>query len=116
MIKEVDLRIGNWVEIPGKGFTQINSGEHIDLVARQGAKPIAITEEILSSVGFIKRGDSEIYDLKGKNFAYHLGIKRVTIYHPGNHLWHWLGCPIASVHQIQNLFYCLAGYDLTFQI
>jgi hypothetical protein len=113
MVKAIDLRIGNWVNIPAKGFTQIKSGQDIDRVVKQQAEPIPVTEELLFALGFVKRGSTEIYDIKENNFGYHLGVHRVTIFHPGNQYWHWLSSHIDHVHQIQNLFYCLVGHDIT---
>ncbi|GEO12268.1 hypothetical protein [Segetibacter aerophilus] len=112
MIQSIDLRIGNWVEITGKGFVQIVNGQSIDTLTLSGANPIPITHSLLLAFGFIQRGESELYDLKGSNFTYHLGVRRVTIFHPGNAFWHWLGSHIDHVHQIQNLYYCLIGRDL----
>ena len=113
MLNAIDLRIGNWVNIPGEGLTQIHNGNNIDVVVLQGAEAIPITEELLLEMGFIKRDEKAIYDIKGNNFAYQLSNHRVTVYHPGNQYWHWLGTHIDYVHQLQNLFYCIVGYDLT---
>lgn len=116
MIKAIDVRIGNWVEAPGKGYVQIIDGVSIDAITTNGAKPIEITGDLLLALGFVQRGGSEIYDFKGSDFAYHLGVRRVTIFHPGNAFWHWLGSHINYVHQIQNLYYCLIGKDLVLKL
>jgi hypothetical protein len=70
---------------------------------------------LLLALGFVKKDESEIYDFRESGFSYHLGVKRVLIFHPGNSFKHWLGTHINNVHQIQNLFYCLIGHDLTLQ-
>jgi hypothetical protein len=116
MIPAHDVRIGNWFHSHGNGLTQIISGNDIDKALLQQYEPVAIDEEVLLALGFAKRGGSEIYEIKHNNFAYHLGVKRVAIYHPGNALWHWLGTHINYLHQIQNLFYCIVGYDLTLKM
>jgi len=115
MLKPNDLKIGNWVSIPGKGFTQIVAAKDIDKVIKQGAEPIPTTAELVIALGFSQRGESELYEIAASNFVYHVGVKRIMIYHPGNMYTHWLGSHIDYVHQLQNIFYCIVGYDLTFK-
>jgi hypothetical protein len=78
----------------------------------QGAQPIPLTQALLQALGFTQRNQSEIFQIEGNNFYYHLGAKRVALFQPGNQLWHWLGTHIDYVHQIQNLFYCMVRHDL----
>jgi hypothetical protein len=112
MIKAIDLRKGNWVNIEGKGYTRIEDTDDINRMVLQGAQPIPLTQALLQALGFTQRNQSEIFQIEANNFYYHLGVKRVAIFHPGNQLWHWLGTHIDHVHQIQNLFYCIVGHDL----
>jgi hypothetical protein len=116
MINAIDLRIGNWVNREGKGFIKIMDGRDLEVAALALAEPIPITASLLEGLGFAQRDTTEIFEFKGSNFYYHLGVRRVALCHPGNELWHWLGSHIDYVHQIQNLYYCIIGQDLPFNL
>jgi hypothetical protein len=113
MLDARDLRIGNWVDVPNKGFTQILSVMDIEKVIEQQALPIPTSKELILSLGFLPRSESNIYEIASARFVYHVAVKRVMIYHPGNMYTHWLGSHIDYIHQLQNIFYCITGYDLT---
>jgi hypothetical protein len=55
MVNAIDLRIGNWVDMPGKGFTQILDGASIDTATFNRAKPIPISADLLLALGFVKK-------------------------------------------------------------
>ena len=112
MIPAIDLRIGNWVNLPGQGLFEIKSGGDIDMAATKGAEAIPLTEELLVSLGFTQLGKSSTFEIHGKDFRYDLKMQHIAICHPSNMLWHTLTTHIASLHQLQNIFYCIIGHDL----
>lgn len=114
MIGQTELRIGNFVDVGGC-FIRFESGDefkHGALVAN----PIPITPEILIACGFgtdfeigLPNGNGtdlfiEFDELLGEINCGVSGNKSANYFHPIKHL-----------HQLQNLYYCLTGSELTYQ-
>ena len=137
MLKENELRIGNLVyndkdeimkiaRIETKEYTDWNSGDddsityqhltNIGCYFQGNIKPIPLTENILLKLGFKLFGgwyfyeyfdDGETtsfcikFDSNNNLFAYHTEVKdnRPLIY-------------VYTTHQLQNLFFCLTGFEL----
>lgn len=119
MIKNHELRIGNFVYLFGQ-VTCLSKEHMIYLLSNQSTpEPIAITEERLIQAGFEIK-----YTLKEVSGAIHKRImgdeiaKFELTYLAGN-WWldyiygYYLGfIPIKYFHQLQNLFYDLTGEEL----
>ncbi len=124
MIKAIDLRIGNWIikNIDGiDNYVRVFGLEEHGIKHKQDSEfydegmfnPIPITSEILLKSGFEQVEDKNIFNkVPLVGFNYDLNTFQVMVYHPGNTLAHRLLTDIRHVHQIQNFFYCLIGYDL----
>lgn len=113
MIDARELRIGNYVThnhpIGMKLQAIITNGCDIDLY--EELEPIPLTEEWLLKFGFeqigstiyINIGSIEIGTISnGKRFYIQIRSENVTL-------------PIKSVHELQNLFFCLCGKELVLQ-
>lgn len=110
MIKATELRIGNWVEVENYKNIQLENvhpkgtthGDDQYLISM--LKPIPLTEEILLKCGF--RKISSVIYIKNKitiNVFSDVGVcfslnERFS--------------KIKSLHQLQNLYWCLAGEEL----
>jgi len=115
MIVANELRIGNWVEIDQYGNTRniirINSGSDIDQVVKLRPSPIPLTPEILEKCGFDKEGDT--YKIVTKNLDYCFKISFTgSGYFSQNAI---AKQPTLYLHQLQNLYWCLCGEELTFK-
>lgn len=132
MIKAIDLRIGNWVILNieenqrnsidnyvGVFGLERNSVKHIQdsgFYDESMFDPIPLTAEILLKAGFERVGERNIFNkIPLVGFNYDLTTFKVMVYHPGNTLSHRLLTDIRHVHQLQNFFYCLIGYDLVIE-
>jgi hypothetical protein len=124
MIPAKDLRIGNWVTVNNR-ITNIKTIsemliEVVDSATTTHADqltPLPITHELLEKAGFKQRGETALYDrIPLVGFTYYLETKRLLIHHPGNILGIWLHTDISYLHQLQNFFYCLIGYDLAIDL
>lgn len=122
MIDVKELRIGNWVmnqsgnfkNIPVREPCQINMDDFawVDLYL-----PIPLTEEILLKCGFDKHPIEfefltepiwknkfiELWEVGGDPNQYQVAI-----------IGKMIPMIIRSVHQLQNLYYCLTGKELTY--
>lgn len=110
MIKANELRIGNLVHDTEGKVNKITFQALKYLVIYDGAhqvKPIKITEEWLVNLGFTK--------INSKRFQYEYEHDALS-----NNLYGSTGCyymsnitpEIASVHQLQNLYFALTGQEL----
>lgn len=130
MIKAEEVRIGNyvyihnWHSIVNGIFHQSDNG--VNKIIIQGddfldydikfIKPIPISPEILEKCGFEKRGEEENDVWYILPLGYFFG-HRVAI--TGNFLnGKWIPHgdnkpPLEYLHQLQNLYYCLTGTELT---
>jgi len=131
MIDTKELRIGNIVEFAeplfDTGFKQVTSiGHHINQIHPSYIKPIPLTEEWLFKAGFEKFGFNELIFKNITDDAFYIGIDKTGDTNDGvifvlsdqtekdgeivtkNYLPH-----IKYVHQLQNLYFCLTGEELT---
>ena len=119
MIDKKDLRINNYVLYDNRPFQIYSiSDEYPSLktiefgfgvVEWKDIKPIPITEELLVKCGFISNSYQDRYE----NEAIHVECdktKGVT------YLWIERMPHIKSLHQLQNIFYCLCNQELTIEI
>ncbi len=119
-----ELRIGNYYH-RGDGFCRVtsvsedrvvgvrldNSTQHFKKI---GVYPIELTEEWLERFGFIHRGgDSALYDLLDGNFI----VIVLDVSRRPNYTFPIIRSvengDFKYVHQLQNLFRCLTGKELT---
>lgn len=111
MIKTQELRINNWVFYKGSQRPQrIIRIDPIDNTVLEHIEPIPLTPEILEKCGF-KKGDYNEFrhtDLIGTLTLYD-GICEI---HLGDLYSVW----IESLHRLQNLFYCLSGFELDIKL
>lgn len=132
MIKAIDIRIGNWVilntednkkngtnnyvRVYGLEEDRIKPAKDSELYDEAMFDPIPLTREILLKAGFEQVPQKNIYNkVPAVGFNYDLNTFKVMVHHPGNTLSHRLLTDIRHVHQIQNFFYCLIGYDLVIE-
>ena len=122
MISTVDLRIGNWITVSEVTYrvtalseTKVHFKGRKGGVSQEEIHPIPITQEILEKAGFKKKGKADLFDkFPNEGFTYHIYSHKVMIFHgPHNTLCHWLSTQIDFLHQLQNLYYCLTGRELS---
>lgn len=125
MISALDVRIGNLVKVSEVIYTitgiselEVSCKGHEGSFAVEEIYPIPLTAELLEQAGFKELKKSSWYDkVPNEGFSYKLRANRVMIFHPGeNTLSHSLNTYIAFFHQLQNLYYCLTGREITLQI
>ncbi len=133
MIKAIDIRIGNWVILNREdnkkdgtnNYVRVFGLEENRIKPQKDSKlydeavfdPIPLTREILLRSGFEQVPEKNIYNkVPAVGFNYDLNTFKVMVYHPGNTLSHRLLTDIRHVHQLQNFFYCLIGYDLVIEL
>jgi hypothetical protein len=125
-----ELRIGNFIQVPyGNEEPWIREVDYLsgDFVVTQNGRYCnddefdfaPLTEEWLLKFGFVK------YDQMGDNsfWNYNLPNHRgwnLAIFNPGIYVsfgtLNWDNCPtIQYIHQLQNLYFCLTGQELTFK-
>lgn len=117
MIKIEELRIGNWVNFIDDSvdfmvvsITGFDSPKTVNGLMPEWIQPIIITEERLILFGFIKGFDKKgepyynHYTPCGKAFLYINGYCRFVET--------FIETPISYFHQLQNLYFALAGEEL----
>jgi hypothetical protein len=124
MIKAQELRIGNWV-LGNNTYQQIEI-EQLEYLLNDkfsphaAIQPISLTPELLEKCGFKKRlsSDKVLYHFfQGENPVTHDWLidlnwiigREYPFYKNGYH-------QIRSLHQLQNLFYCLTGEELNIDL
>lgn len=111
-MKANDLMIGNIILNCANGPIEILNGEDVSIICDNihKYKPIPLTEEWLLKFGF-EKGFNEEPSIREKGwFNDYIFI--------GNDLYfnHYEGSvKIKYVHQLQNLYYCLTGEQLTIE-
>lgn len=118
MIKATELRIGNLVlDSTGNVHKIERLDEKWDF---SDIKPIQLNEEWLVSGGFNKKSE-KWYFFKTKNhvgecgiFYIHIITSGVDLYIKRNGEMSGVVGSIVSVHQLQNLYFCLTGEELVF--
>lgn len=108
MILPNELRIGSWImdAAPYDDIFQVR-WSHIASIIENGSKyrPIPITNELLESCGF------ETPDGYQKTVLYN---EIMIDYHMGEYkLRDKPNAQLKYLHQLQNIFYCLTGKELT---
>jgi len=109
------LRIGNWVISPIDGEAQINEKGIAHQVKHPGYyQPVELTEEWLIKAGFEKE------DMADLGIHVYIPISETADYclsWSGGTIWleqHDTGAKY--VHQLQNLYFCLTGEEITFNL
>ncbi len=132
MVKAIDIRIGNWiilntednkkegtnnyVRVEGLERNRIKPENNNELYDEAIFEPIPLSREILLRSGFEQVDGRNIFNkAPAVGFNYDLNSFKVMVYHPGNTLAQRLLTDIRHVHQLQNFFYCLIGYDLVIE-
>jgi hypothetical protein len=115
MIKETDLRLGNWVILRGE-YRKVDAGMLYNLQAFY-FQPIPLSPEVLTACGF-ENGEIFVgyHRYKVENFwtvcqGKFDGIYSITIL---DHLPFMLPARIKHLHELQNLIYCLTGEELNY--
>ncbi len=106
-----ELRINNYTNL-GKIKSFYESGVHLGMGATclySDLKPVALTEELLLKLGFVKKGKRWSKDWfylweDNYNIVFALAEMQESI---GKYL------NIEHVHQLQNLYFALTGEELT---
>jgi hypothetical protein len=110
MLSATELRIGNYVYDTLGKVNQIDL-EAITYIIKEPlnqVQPIPLTEEWLLKFGFYKNIDTELFEKDG--FQIDLSVIKCLFYLPEFGDWYK---ELEYVHQLQNLFYCLCGEELT---
>lgn len=132
MVKAIDIRIGNWIILNTEDNKKEGTNNYVRVAGLEKNRikpenadglydeaifdPIPLTREILLKAGFEQDGKRNVYNkIPAIGFNYDLNTFKVMIYHPGNTLAQRLLTDIRHVHQLQNFFYCLIGYDLVIE-
>lgn len=113
-MKPSELRIGNWVqanspamiveEITKFGVGLYMPGSNADLFYHmiEKVEPIPITDEILVKAGFVKKYGTWFGLIElDEDYLFHYGMEEAV--------------EIKSLHQLQNLVYCLTGEELNYK-
>lgn len=117
-----ELRVGNWVEYFGVGYTQVTPFDIAQAIKESfersdidmAYKPIELTPEIFKKCGF--EGDNKndwtlrpIFLMSGHN-GYHLIMRK---YNNGSETS--LSREIRHLHQLQNLYFALTGNEIEYK-
>ena len=106
-MKANEIRLGNYYDHNGE-YRQVTPSviEEVWNAERTWCKPIPLTEEWLIKMGFNRSG---LYYHLNDVYIHTMGIFEPYFYYQYN----GKECIIESLHQLQNLFYCLCGEELT---
>ena len=136
MIKANELRIGNLVNVPREDQSpfRIDAFEYLSNTYIKVAmthpefgdkmhpltwydedlKPIPLTEDWLLKFGFEKsNSNTEFYTFDLSKLSIHLKSKQYADGRTYFNSWCIIEKQIEYVHQLQNLYYCLTGSELT---
>jgi hypothetical protein len=115
MIKENELRIGNWIELKNSGFIKVEADSIGDIVNNPAIfNCIPITPEILEKAGWIWNEECNSFE-KYPNGDARMNLQRKFNggYTMFNYVIKALICEnIWHLHQLQNLYYALTGTEL----
>lgn len=125
MMESKELRLGNYLRANHKSFTKKYNGQIVSIDADilieilRGDiyyEPIELSPEILERCGFVADHVSHYggWLIKVNN------DEQIRIVWNENIGWHWPmnghNKPIVNyLHQLQNIYYCLCGEELTFK-
>lgn len=114
MIKANELRIGNLVYaevgLPSLDIHQIKPKDIFDIsLGLVRIYPIPLTEEWLVKAGFVVDGEGDY--CKG-DFCFRWQFNALTLLLDMGHI----KPPLMHLHQLQNLYFALAGQELTINL
>jgi len=119
MIQANELRVGNWVGDDSPAcpvYRRINADliKYVELNGEGSMFAVSITPEILEKAGFVKRGDEySIHDLDiDLDFTFGPDGLTPNPYYTGQ----TVVINIKYVHQLQNLYFALTGYELNISL
>jgi hypothetical protein len=130
MINANELRIGNWVNFTGNGndnFIKVNELWKRELVSdymgnelclfytEDDLQPIPLTPEILEKCGFVRKQDwfyKAFFVLGFLTTDSHFQTELKFAGTEGD----WRVLDITSLHQLQNLYFCLVGEELLIKL
>ena len=114
-MKANELRIGNWVYHKGANFEpiQIDKGEQID--GCEFAEPIPLTPEILEKCCikdvWIKNSWKVVEDISGgESFGWSMKVRNANYDKEIEFAY------FKYLHQLQNLYFALTGFELIYNI
>lgn len=125
MIKANELRVGNWVLMAHENVPELVNAKVIAFISHANSRgdnhpfePIPLTPEILISAGFVFNEKSQSYRIFSHKEEWILAAQQTT-----DKTFFKIGLPVDSrsdqymtdliyVHQLQNLYFALAGTEL----
>ena len=128
-MKASELRIGNWISynsgmnivlgvqspspqkqphLSDKYLVEINPPDSF-FVPIDDIKPTELTPDILEKCGFEKEGDTYKVVDKNLDYCFRISFTGSGYFSPNTIAKH----PILYLHQLQNLYWCLCGEELT---
>lgn len=129
MIPHKELRIGNWVSSPTKGYTQVEGiciqddmvvvqTSHIEEIIAEDLTPIPLTHERLESVGFEVRGQSEYWKLfilpNGWYISQWVNAKPMEGFEETSKFYYGESyMKVEYLHDLQNLAFAFTREELT---
>jgi len=121
-MKANELRIGNWVIVNEECQIEAIIHDVVDVSTRfetyvlDAVKPIPLTEEWLERFGFnddgFKQYEFTNWGIKVKKDPHAISETNWIVFHGFMNQFSEL-VSLKHVHQLQNLFYCLSGEELT---
>lgn len=133
MIDAKELRIGNLVKYKSHNFCYVDAicdypneiykkvsikGEHLGAeLPFVDIEPIPLTTQILEKCGFNLQPQKMSIYVNGRIKLW-LGSNGVIAYlmHEDKNESFWISNPVQNLHQLQNLYYCLTGTELSIKI
>ena len=122
MIQPNELRLLNWVKYDNRYFQihsiayvfpTLNTDEFgIGVVDYNNIQPVELTPDILEAAGFKSNIKKTIWHKPINEDGDLLTLNYIN----GVFEFTWGAIPIYSVHQLQNLYYCLTGEELQIDI
>lgn len=132
MINQNELRIGNWVSIDKQETLDLHKYIEVESIYKDGINAyydcadestipdkycseisgIGLTPDVLSIIGF-KLSQSKPYELYTNNSGWAIRID-CKDYELRPHIVPCVFSNFKYLHQLQNLFFCLTGEELTY--
>lgn len=122
MIDELEIKIGNWVQLHSNGYFQIKK-YHFNKCDFGLLNPIPLTPTILEKCGFTEKlseqhQDTWIFQPEFENIEYRVIEFPVNswIVSKGFFSWNDELATIKYLHQLQNIIYVIGGIELNIQL